>query len=234
MSDHFDPTDPGHGDAPGHDAHEPEHEPHEGSSAGEEGHWPEAEHDFEEAPDHQLGPDELSHHPEPRPDEGHSPLEVPGDSASADRSAEQAILHSPGGTVFDPIPAGVEPWLEHAESGWHAAADEHYAAAWAHDDGTGRLDAIGPPQDAEDDLDPGEHAAGLVPSHAAEVLYGGDAGLGDTAARLWAELAPGTPPPVDDHGEPLMGAALLRELAEHVDDPVTRSVVDAALVHASR
>ncbi|MGO9754415.1 MAG: hypothetical protein ACLP8S_22375 [Solirubrobacteraceae bacterium] len=148
----------------------------------------------------------------------------------------ETALAAPGGTVFDVVAEPVPAWIavDDGAPALAAGADTHYAASWAAEDGTGLTPALLPYDGLPGDVrwESEGMLADAIPAHLDELVYGGAEGVREIAARLWEELAPGVEPPAAADGEPLAGDALLGALSLQLHDPVSRSVVDAAMAYS--
>ncbi|HTU31050.1 MAG TPA: hypothetical protein VMF07_16800 [Solirubrobacteraceae bacterium] len=141
------------------------------------------------------------------------------------------VLDGPGGTVFDPGP----DLPDHHTAPWDqplAESPDHYGAAWAHDDGTGIIS--GQAAAGADPDPPPRYDGPPIADLRTSLLYGSGDGHGETAALLWRELLPGSPLPLAADGQGLAAEELLSRLAEQIDDPVSHSVVRAALSDVRR
>ncbi len=174
-------------------------------------------------------------------DPAHEPAGHEADAADAraasavSRGPAEMALAAPGGSVFT-LSAEPEPaWLyaEDHTAALAAGVEHHYAAAWAADDGTGATGVLlahgGEP--TTERWEPDEPLERTIPAHVDRVVYGADGGTRETATRLWEEFAPGVPPPSGEAGEPLPAETILRTLSARLDDPIERSVINAALAH---
>jgi hypothetical protein len=247
MSEHSDDQgSPFEHDSHEHEADDPlgptfshDHDPLTSSHGESEHHGGHESEELESESDRPLHQDPPAHEPPPA-DDGAADHVADGAAHELGQLSPhvQGALASPGGTVFDFAPDSGQHWFGDEDPGL-ASADrivgEHYVGAWAADDGTGMIGALLGEQDVssgEAAVPPGGQAAPTVANHLIDLVYDGSGGIEKTATQLWQEFGPGGPPPTDQAGQPMPATDVLAELAHHLEDPVARSVVHAALDHA--